>query len=115
MSREDAYYIREQRYDVAPNPFPFFFGSPFQSQPGYYDQRRNNGYYQDGQGRYIQAPRDSAPSQYGQAQQYGRDPRVQVPPPRDPYGRQYRATAAHRSGLHLGPSAILKDIHDAQP
>jgi len=90
VSREDAYYTREQRYGVAPNPFPFFFGSPFQSQPGYYDQRRYNGYYQDGQGRYIQAPRDSAPSQYGQAQQYGRDPRVQVPPPRDPYGRQYR-------------------------
>jgi membrane carboxypeptidase/penicillin-binding protein len=90
VSREDAYITREQRYGVAPNPFPFFFGSPFQSQPGYYDQRRYNGYYQDGQGRYIQAPRDSAPSQYGQAQQYGRDPRVQVPPPRDPYGRQYR-------------------------
>ena len=89
VSREDAYYTREQRYGVGPNPFPFFFGSPYQSQP-YYDQRRYNGYYQDGQGRYIQAPRDSPPSQYGQAQQYGRDPRVQVPPPRDPYGRQYR-------------------------
>jgi penicillin-binding protein 1A len=88
VSREDAYITREQRYGAAPNPFPFFFGSPFQSQPGYYDQRRYNGYYYDGQGRYIQAPRDSG--QYGQAQQYGRDPRVQVPPPRDPYGRQYR-------------------------
>ncbi len=91
VSREDAYITRDPRYGVAPNPFPFFFGSPYQSQPGYYEQRRNNGYYYDGQGRYIQAPRDSqAPSQYGQSPQYGRDPRVQVPPPRDPYGREYR-------------------------
>jgi penicillin-binding protein 1A len=51
VSREDAYITREPRYGVAPNPFPFFFGSPYQSQPGYYEQRRNNGYYYDGQGR----------------------------------------------------------------
>ena len=83
VSREGAYIYRDPRYDVAPNPFPFF--APFQSrQPGYNDPRRNNGYYQDGQGRYIQAPRDS-----GQPQ-YGRDPRAQPPPGRDVYGREVR-------------------------
>ena len=82
VARRRLYY-RDPRYDVAPNPFPFF--APFQSrQPGYNDPRRNNGYYQDGQGRYIQAPRDS-----GQPQ-YGRDPRAQPPPGRDVYGREVR-------------------------
>ena len=102
VSRESAYIHRDPRgFDVEPNPFPFF--APFQSQqPGYYDPRRNNGYYQDSQGRYIQAPRDSGQGQgqtqgqyqYGQPRygqpQYGRDPRVQAPPQRDPYGREYR-------------------------
>jgi penicillin-binding protein 1A len=88
VSRESAYIYRDPRYDVAPNPFPFF--APFQSQqPGHYDPRRNNGYYQDGQGRYIQAPRDSGRYQYGQPQ-YGRDPRAQPQPGRDVYGREVR-------------------------
>ena len=116
VSRESAYIYRDPRYDVAPNPFPFF--APFQSQqPGYfYDPRRNNGYYQDGQGRYIQAPRDSrqAPGQgqpqgqyqYGQPQygqpQQGRDPRAQAPPPRDRYGREVRPPQPLDSGTIWG-------------
>jgi membrane carboxypeptidase/penicillin-binding protein len=89
VSREDADVERESRrgyYSVAPNPNPFGFN-------GGYDQRRDNGYYYyDNNGRYVPAPRDSRqPGQYyGQSGPYGRDPRVQAPPPRDPYGREYQ-------------------------
>jgi penicillin-binding protein 1A len=88
VSREDADIDRESRrgyYTVAPNPNPFGFNG--------YDQRRDNGYYYyDNNGRYVPAPRDSRqPGQYyGQSGPYGRDPRVQAPPPRDPYGREYQ-------------------------
>ena len=95
-------------------PIPLLLRLALPVATGYYDQRRYNGYYQDGQGRYIQAPRDSAPSQYGQSQQYGRDPRVQFPAAR-PLWTRVPGTAAHRSWLHLGPSAIVKDTQDAQP
>ncbi len=100
VSRESAYIYRDPRYDVAPNPFPFF--APFQSrQPSYYDPRRNNGYYQDGQGRYIQAPRDS-----GQGQSpYGRDPRVQAPA-RDQYGREVRPQQQPQPQQRFDPSTI---------
>jgi penicillin-binding protein 1A len=89
VSREDADVERESRrgyYSVAPNPNPFGYN-------GYTDQRQNNGYYYyDNNGRYVPAPRDSRqPGQYyGQSGPYGRDPRVQAPPPRDPYGREYQ-------------------------
>jgi penicillin-binding protein 1A len=115
VSRGDAYIYREPRgYDVFPNQFPFF-GFPQRLPPGYYDQRRNNGFYHDAPGRYIQSPRDSGqgqgqhgPPQYGQPQpqyrqpQYGQPQSVQpqsvqpqygqpqAPPQRDPYGREYR-------------------------
>jgi len=87
VSREDAYSARESRgyYSVGPNPSPFGYNGQ-----GYY--------YYDNNGRYVPAPRDSwrppAPY-YGQSGAYGRDPRVpdprvQAPPPRDPYGREYQ-------------------------
>ena len=48
-------------------------------------------YYYDNNGRYLPAPRDARPppAQYYYGQ-YGRDPRFQAPPPRDPYGREYQ-------------------------
>jgi hypothetical protein len=62
-------------------------------------QQQDNGrqYYHDNNGRYIPAPRD-AQSQpqpqpqpgVGQRNQRTQDPRVQVQPPRDPYGREYQ-------------------------
>jgi hypothetical protein len=78
VSREDVYAARESQgyYSVAPNPNPF----------GFFDQHQGSGYYYyDNNGRYVPAPRDSwrAP---GRVQ----DPRVQAPPPRDPYGREYQ-------------------------
>src|SRR5262245_49847510 len=79
VSREEAYYGREQRgyYTTNPNPFGW----------GYYDQRPQP-YYYDNSGRYVPAPRDSRPQYYGQSGTYGRDPRVPVQ--RDPYGREYQ-------------------------
>jgi penicillin-binding protein 1A len=83
VSREDAYTARESRGYYGVNPSPF--------GGGYYDQRGY--YYYDNNGRYAPVPRDSwrPPGQYffGQGN-YGRDPRVQAPPPRDPYGREYQ-------------------------
>jgi membrane carboxypeptidase/penicillin-binding protein len=79
VSREDAYATRESRgyYSVNPNPFG-------NEQRGYY--------YYDNNGRYAPIQRDSwrppGPN-FGQGF-FGRDPRVQAPPPRDPYGREYQ-------------------------
>ena len=82
VSREDAYTSRESRGYYSVNPSPF--GN------GYYDQRGY--YYYDNNGRYAPVPRDSwrPPGQYFGQGSYGRDPRVQAPPPRDPYGREYQ-------------------------
>ncbi len=82
VSREDAYSARESRGYYGVNPSPF--GN------GYYDQRGY--YYYDSNGRYAPVPRDSwrPPGQYFGQGYYGRDPRVQAPPPRDPYGREYQ-------------------------
>jgi penicillin-binding protein 1A len=79
VSRESAYVARDGYYGVNPNPF---------SYEGYYDSRPPSyqGYYRDQYGRVVPAQRDwwrPAPPAYQQ-----RDPRVQAPPPRDPYGRR---------------------------
>jgi penicillin-binding protein 1A len=82
VSREDAYSAREPRGYYGVNPSPF--GN------GYYDQRGY--YYYDNNGRYAPVPRDSwrPPGLFSGQGYYGRDPRVQAPPPRDPYGREYQ-------------------------
>ncbi|HEY6992435.1 MAG TPA: transglycosylase domain-containing protein [Xanthobacteraceae bacterium] len=111
VSREEAYGVREQDgyYGVAPNPFGFFGGYDqrpgsyyygnngryFYGNNGRYYYRDNNGryyYYDNNSGRYLPLPQDGARSsgQYGQSGPYGRDPRYQAPPPRDPYGREYQ-------------------------
>jgi penicillin-binding protein 1A len=81
VSRSDAY--SGGYYSVAPNPYGY----------GEYEQRGAY-YYYDNNGRYVPAPRDPwrPPGQYyyGQFGPYGRDPRFQAPPPRDPYGREYQ-------------------------
>jgi penicillin-binding protein 1A len=81
VSRGDAY--SGGYYSVAPNPYGY----------GEYEQRGAY-YYYDNNGRYVPAPRDPwrPPGQYyyGQFGPYGRDPRFQAPPPRDPYGREYQ-------------------------
>jgi penicillin-binding protein 1A len=81
VSRGDAY--SGGYYSVAPNPYGY----------GEYEQRGAY-YYYDNNGRYVPAPRDPwrQPGQYyyGQFGPYGRDPRFQAPPPRDPYGREYQ-------------------------
>jgi membrane peptidoglycan carboxypeptidase len=82
ISRGDAYGAREF-YGVAPGPYGY----------GNYEQRGGY-YYYDNNGRYVPAPRDPwrQPGQYyyGQFGPYGRDPRFQAQPPRDPYGREYQ-------------------------
>jgi penicillin-binding protein 1A len=82
VSRGDAY--SGGYYSVAPNPYGY----------GEYEQRGAYYYYYDNNGRYVPAPRDPwrQPGQYyyGQFGPYGRDPRFQAPPPRDPYGREYQ-------------------------
>jgi hypothetical protein len=81
VSRGDAY--SGGYYSVAPNPYGY----------GEYEQRGAY-YYYDNNGRYVPAPREPwrQPGQYyyGQFGPYGRDPRFQAPPPRDPYGREYQ-------------------------
>jgi penicillin-binding protein 1A len=81
VARDDAY--SRGFYSVAPNPYGY----------GEYEQRGAY-YYYDNNGRYLPAPRDAwrPPGQYyyGQFGPYGRDPRFQAPPPRDPYGREYQ-------------------------
>jgi penicillin-binding protein 1A len=84
ISREDAYSARESQgyYGVAPSPY----------YNGYYGQPPQ-GYYYDNNGRYVPAPREPwrSPGQYyGQSGPYGRDPRFQALPPRNPYGREYQ-------------------------
>ena len=60
VSRESAYIYRDPRgYDVAPNPFPFFAPFSSHSRRAITTRAATMGYYQDGRGRYIQAPRDS--------------------------------------------------------
>ena len=78
VARGDAY--SRGFYSVAPNPYGY----------GEYEQRGTY-YYYDNNGRYLPAPRDARPppAQYYYGQ-YGRDPRFQAPPPRDPYGREYQ-------------------------
>jgi membrane peptidoglycan carboxypeptidase len=80
VARGDAYGERGY-YSVAPNPY----GA--QEQRGGY-------YYYDSNGRYVPAQRDPWRPQgqyyYGQYSPYGRDPRYQAQPPRDPYGREYQ-------------------------
>jgi len=81
VARGDAY--SRGYYSVAPNPYGY----------GEYEQRGAY-YYYDNNGRYVPAPRDPwrPPGHYyyGQFGPYGRDPRFQAPPPRDPYGREYQ-------------------------
>ena len=80
VSREDAYATRESRggyYSVNPNPFG-------NEQRGYY-YYDNNGRYAPGTARFVAAARAEF-----RARIFGRDPRVQAPPPRDPYGREYQ-------------------------
>ena len=85
VARGDAYGERDPRgfYSVAPNPYGY----------GGHEQRGGY-YYYDGNGRYVPAPREPSRSQgqyyYGQYGPYGRDPRYQAQPPRDPYGREYQ-------------------------
>src|SRR5262245_21776453 len=104
VSREEAYGVREGYYGVAPNPFNFFGGYDQRQAP--YNYGNNGRYYQDAygrtyyyeNGRYVPVPSQAVrppgqiPSgQYsGQTNPYGRDPRYQAPPPRDPYGREYQ-------------------------
>jgi penicillin-binding protein 1A len=78
VSRDEAEFWRESRgyYSVAPTPFGYFGG---------YDQRPGS-YYYDNSGRYLSAPRVQGPY-YGQPDPYRR---MQVLPPRDPYGREYQ-------------------------
>jgi penicillin-binding protein 1A len=78
VSRDEAEFWRESRgyYSVAPTPFGYFGG---------YDQRPGS-YYYDNSGRYLSAPRVQGPY-YGQSDPYRR---MQVLPPRDPYGREYQ-------------------------
>ncbi len=82
VARGDAYGERGY-YSVAPNPYGY----------GAYEQRGGY-YYYDGNGRYVPAPRDPRSQgqqyYYGQSNPYGRDPRYQAQPPRDPYGREYQ-------------------------
>ena len=82
VARGDAYGERGY-YSVAPNPYGY----------GAYEQRGGY-YYYDGNGRYVPAPRDPRSQgqqyYYGQSSPYGRDPRYQAQPPRDPYGREYQ-------------------------
>jgi penicillin-binding protein 1A len=84
VSRDDAYYEGEPRGYYGVNPYPFGYG--------YYD-RRPGYYYYDNYGRYVPAPRDSRPPvqyYYGQRDPRVLDPRHQLQPPRDPYGREYQ-------------------------
>ena len=67
---------------MAPGTTPFGYYGGYEQRPGQY--------YYDSNGRYLSAPRDSwrMPGPY-----YGQsDPnrRIQVLPPRDPYGREYQ-------------------------
>jgi penicillin-binding protein 1A len=94
VSREDAYGVRESQgyYGVAPNPFGYYGGYDPRQVPNSYGNYGGR-YYYDNNGRYVPAPRDwsRAPGQYyGQSGPYGRDPRFQAVPPRDPYGREYQ-------------------------
>ncbi len=58
------------------------------------NEQRGGYYYYDSNGRYVPAQRDPWRPQgqyyYGQYGPYGRDPRYQAQPPRDPYGREYQ-------------------------
>jgi penicillin-binding protein 1A len=111
VSREEVYGVREQQgyYGVAPNPFGFFGGYDQRQAPynygnngryfydsngryHYYDNNGRHYYYDNGSGRYVPVPQEGArpPGQYGQSGSYGRDPRYQASPPRDPYGREYQ-------------------------
>ena len=82
VGREDAYATRGGYYGVAPSPFGY----------GISPEQRPTYYYYDNNGRYLPAPRDARPppQYYGQYGPYGRDPRYQAQPPRDPYGREYQ-------------------------
>ena len=91
VSRENLYIMRDPRgyYSVEPNPNPFGFNGYYQQRPGYQ--------YYDNSGRHVQPPRDPyrPPGQYHgqpapQPQPQRREPQVQAPAPRDPYGRQYQ-------------------------
>jgi hypothetical protein len=90
VSRESAYIMRESGgyYGVEPNYNPYGYNNGYHNRrPGYY-------YYDHNTGRYVPAPRDSFryPGQYyGQPAPQAREPRVQAPAPRDPYGRQHQA------------------------
>jgi hypothetical protein len=111
VSREEVYGVREEQgyYGVVPNPFGFFGG--YGQRPGpyyygnngryfydndgryhYYDNNGRHYYYDNNSRRYVPVPQDGARpwGQYGQSGPYGRDPRYQAPPPRDPYGREYQ-------------------------
>ena len=111
VSREDAYGDRDQRYDVAPNPFRLLLRSAT-SRDRYYDQRRDNGVLP---GR--PAARYSGAARFGAEQSAGAAVRprsaVQVQPPRDPHGRSTGSRSASIRATSGAP-AILKDIHDAQ-
>jgi hypothetical protein len=80
ISRDEAEYWRESRgyYSVAPNANPFGYYGGYDQRPGTY--------YYDNNGRYVTAPRAPGPY-YGQSDPYRR---MQVLPPRDPYGREYQ-------------------------
>ena len=63
-------------------------------QDNYGRSQQDNGqpsYYHDNNGRYVPAPGQPQPQpSVGQRNQRPQDPRVQVQPPRDPYGREYQ-------------------------
>jgi penicillin-binding protein 1A len=78
VSREDAYGARERAYyGVGGNPYDDY-------------QQRQAPYYQDNYGRYVPAPREPWRAPWQFFGQFGRDPRYQAPPQRDPYGREYQ-------------------------
>ncbi|MGA7487916.1 MAG: transglycosylase domain-containing protein [Xanthobacteraceae bacterium] len=102
VSREDAYGVRETQgyYGVAPNPgyngYYYGNGGRYYYENGryyYYDNNGRHYYYDNNSGRYAPVPREGVRpggQYYGQSAPYGRDPRYQAPPPRDPYGREYQ-------------------------
>ncbi len=96
VGRDSGYGNNPGFFDVRPNPNPFFSqpaqpgffdrGHPNQAPPGGYDQRRDQVYVYDNNGRIIAVPRDSL----RQNERGGRAPRGQPPPSRDPYQREWQ-------------------------
>ena len=120
VSRESAYIYRDPRgYDVAPNPFPFFAPSSSRS-PAITTRAATMATTSDGYGRYIQAPRDSCDRPPRPISTAARSIRTAAVRTRSagPGATAARipmdASTDHRSarsGLYLGPPAILlKDI-----